>query len=915
MSLTEYKRKRDFRRTPEPGPKKAARKGWSFVVQKHDASRLHYDFRLELDGVLKSWAVPKGPSLDPKQKRLAMHVEDHPVDYGGFEGVIPEGEYGGGTVMLWDRGHWEPVGDPREGYREGKLKFQLHGEKLQGGFMLVRTGGRYGSSSRDQEKSWLLIKERDDEARPVEEGDILEEQNKSVATGRDLDEIAAARDRVWGSNRSNGKAAKKSTGRGGKKAAARQTKSKKSAARRRSRGKPISAKQLGEIAGVREGSLPRKLQPQLATLTKGAPDGEQWLHEIKFDGYRMLCRIDGEKVEFTSRNQQSWTGRLKHLAEAARRLPVRQALLDGEVVAMEPGGATDFQLLQNVFREGRVGELLYYAFDVLYLDGHDLTKAALEDRKQVLQRLLESFDETYPIRFTEHLAGKGPVFFKQVCKMGLEGIISKRRDRPFLAGRGYDWLKIKCVQKDEFVIGGYTEPGGSRTAFGALLLGYHDDQEELRYAGKVGTGFDEGSLTDLLEKLKPLEQKHSPFSDVTVRKGPVRTAHWVQPRLVAQIEYSNWTRDGMLRHPSFQGLREDKPADEVGRDEPVPVEKAMRKSAAAKTTSANGKKPKKSGSDASARKTPRKKRSRGASSDALVGKDQFAGVRLTSPDKVLYPNQGITKLDLARYYYEVGEWMLPHIAGRPLVLVRCPEGREKECFYQKHPGVGVPENLRQIPIREKSKSENYVVVDDVSGLISLAQIGSLEIHAWGSREDKLEHPDRLIFDLDPDPTVAWERVVESALQIRQFLEDLGLESFVKTTGGKGLHLVVPIQRRHDWDEAKEFCKRVAEAIVAADPKRYTSNMSKAARGGKIFVDYLRNGRGATSVAAFSTRAKPGAPVSVPLTWKELSPQIRSDQFNVLNLFERLNKLKRDPWEEIDSVRQSLSAAVRKKVGM
>jgi bifunctional non-homologous end joining protein LigD len=920
MSLTEYKKKRNFRRTREPAGKVARRKGFSYVIQKHAASHLHYDFRLELDGVLKSWAVPKGPCLDPKQKRLAMHVEDHPVDYGGFEGTIPQGEYGGGTVMLWDRGSWEPVDDPHQAYREGKLKFKLHGEKLSGGWMLVRRHAR--DADERQNNVWFLIKERDETAQPIEEGDILEEQPLSVSSGRDLNEIAGAGDRVWKSNRSsNGKAKPGAKARSGKSAAkqaiGRTTKTKRAAKEKvtASASKKIakSAAAAKAIPGAAKGDLPEWLEPQKATLAEAAPTGDEWLHEIKFDGYRMLCRIDGKQVRFISRNQQDWTSRLPHLVEAARGLGLKQALLDGEVVVMEPDGTTNFQSLQNVFRDRRTGELTYQVFDLLYINGYDLRGAALLDRKQALSQLLQPLGDAGPLRYTEHLAGNGPEFLKHACKLGLEGVVSKRRDRAFQPGRGYDWLKAKCIQRDEFVIGGFTDPSGSRTGFGALLLGYHEG-DQLKYAGKVGTGFTEKTLKDLLGRLKPLEQSESPFADRKTRTGPARTAHWTDPQLVAQIEFSNWTNDHLLRHPSFIGLREDKPAEEVVRDKPLPVSEAVRKS------TGNGRHSKAAHAGKKAKETRPMKRSESSGTSHRgevheASKEEFAGVRLTSPDKELYPEQGITKLELAEYYFGVAEWILPHLANRPLVLVRCPEGRDDECFYQKHPGMGTPKNLRQIPVREKTRNEKYLVVDDVEGLISLVQIGALEIHVWGSLADNIERPNRLIFDLDPDPSVQWPRVVESAQQIRDFLLELKLESFIKTTGGKGLHLVVPIARRHDWDEAKEFCKRAAEAIVAADPKRYTSNMSKAARTNKIFIDYLRNGRGSTAVCAYSTRAKPGAPVSVPLTWEELKPAIRSDQFNVRNLQQRLDKLKQDPWEGIDEVTQSLTKGAKKTLGM
>jgi bifunctional non-homologous end joining protein LigD len=890
MGLTEYRRKRHFQQTPEPVGKRSRKGGHSFVVQKHAASRLHYDFRLELDGVLKSWAVPKGPSLDPTVKRLAMQVEDHPIEYGEFEGVIPQGEYGGGTVLLWDRGEWEPVGDAHEGYRQGRLKFRLRGEKLRGAWMLVRTGGR--SPERD-ERQWLLFKERDAEARPMDQGDILQEMPLSVRTGRDLEETATDRDWVWNSqSTSSGKV--------------RPPRKSAMAARRfqaAAQAKRQAERSLNNVAGSKKAKMPAKVEIELATLTKQAPHGDQWLHEIKFDGYRMICRIDHGRVRLLSRNHKDWTDRLKAIAEAAKKLPVTTAILDGEVVALRPDGTSNFQDLQNAFQENRADQLHYYAFDVLHLDGFDLTKVVLEDRKRLLARLLTKSALPSSLHLSDHIAGHGAEFFKEVCKMGLEGIISKRRDRPYRAGRGYDWLKVKCAESAEFVIGGYSAPSGTRKGFGALLVGYHDADGRLLYAGRVGTGFDDRTLESLLERLQPLRRDHSRFDDFNSRShknrwrsGESGKACWVEPSLVAQVRFSGWTRDGVLRHPAFQGLREDKPAAAVILERPVSAAAVAREQKASR---------------GSTRRATKNDMTPPSTSVYNARTEQFAGVRLTSPEKVLYPEQGITKLELATYYQAVSDWILPHLADRPIVLVRCPEGLEKQCFYQKHPAVGTPGNLRHIPIREEEKTEQYFLVDDVGGLISLAQMGALEIHSWGSRADKLELPDRLVFDLDPDPAVPWNRVVQSAQQLRQFLQALGLKSFAKTTGGKGLHLVVPIERRHAWDEVKSFCKRVADLVVRADPTHYTANMAKAARLGKIFIDYLRNARGATAVVAYSTRAHPNATVSVPLTWKELTPETTSDRYTIRNLPRRLAGLKRDPWEGIAEIRQGLAIPLKK----
>ena len=629
----------------------------------------------------------------------------------------------------------------------------------------------------------------------------------------------------------------------------------------------------------------------------------------------MLCRIEGGRAQFISRNEQDWTGKFARLDEAVTRLPLDQALLDGEVVALESDGISSFQAMQNAQSEGRAGDLIYYVFDVLHLDGFDLMQVPLEQRKEVLPSLIKSTDSG-TVRWVEHIVGNGPEFFQQACQVGLEGIICKRRDRPYTLSRGYDWLKVKCVKREEFVIGGFTPPEGARSHFGALLLGYYDSQGNLRYAGRVGTGFTEETLRTLYKKLEKLEQKKSPFVNLSGKTGQARGVHWVKPRLVGQIEFTQWTRDAMLRHPSFQGLREDKPAKEVVRDEPI-------------ETAGNGNGSKPEGSDLTMKKAATKTRRPAkkaapngraqkserttTATDAAGIQNEIAGVRLTHPEKVLYDEQGITKFDLAAYYAAIADWIMPHVENRPLSLVRCPDGRSKDCFFQKHPGMGTSKVLRRIPVKEKKGMSEYLVADDIAGLVSLVQIGVLEIHLWGSKADDIERPDRLIFDLDPDPAVSWPMVLKGAQRLREFLEDLGLVTFVKTTGGKGLHVVVPITRKQEWDDAKAFCRGVTEAIVRRWPADYTAKMSKAQRTGKVFIDYLRNDRGATSIAAYSTRARAVAPVSVPVDWEELTPKLRSDHFNIKNLPRRLETLKRDPWADLSKTRQSITAAMLKKL--
>lgn len=645
-----------------------------------------------------------------------------------------------------------------------------------------------------------------------------------------------------------------------------------------------------DLIGAQTAPMPVRIDAKLATLVKEAPTGDQWLHEIKFDGYRMLCRIDKGHVEIFSRNQKNWTKQLPTLVEAAAGLPVSHAILDGELVAFEENGVSNFQTLQNAFREGAAGGLTYYAFDLLYLDGTDLRAVALEDRKKLLEELIPASTRRGMIRLSEHVVGHGPEFFRHASELGLEGIVCKLRDRPYTAGRDLDWLKVKVSHREEFVIGAFTDPG-VRGGFGALLLGYHDETGQLKYAGKVGTGFTDTLLSSLRARLDKLVQTESPFVDLRRTVGEGRGAHWVKPILVAQVAFSEWTEGGHLRHPSFLGLREDKPAASVVRDTALSM----------KEVPGIGK--------------SRPSRASNAATNGKGSGDMVSGVHLTHPDKVLFSDGDITKRELAEYYVQVARWILPHVTNRMLSLVRCPEGAGKECFFQKHPGVATPKTIRVVPFQEKNDIRNYLVVDKVEDLVSLAQIGALELHVWGSQVDKLEYPDRMVFDLDPDPTVKWPLVVESAHQIRAFLEEIGLQSFVKTTGGKGLHIVVPLQRRQNWDEVKAFSKSIADLIAQAAPQQYTSNMAKSSRVGRIFIDYLRNGRTATAVCAYSTRAKPRAPVSVPLAWDELTAQIHADTYTVRNLMNRLNRLKHDPWAEIGKVRQSLSSAVLKKAGI
>ena len=902
MSLETYRQKRDFSRTKEPRGRQSRRSGHQFVVQKHDARALHYDFRLELGGVLLSWAVPKGPSLDPKVKRLAMQTEDHPLEYGDFEGVIPAGEYGGGTVLLWDRGTWEPEGDAEEMYRRGRLSFALHGEKLRGSFHLVRTGSSGNTGGKGSDRRWLLFKSHDGEARPGTDGKLLDERPQSVATGRDLDSIAEDPDHVWTSHATSKKAAPSARASQGGATNGRTTNGRTTNGRetdratsgretqgraRRARGTPAKAlaKALATNPAAPRATLPDFVPPELATLAPEAPSGDGWLHEIKLDGYRILARIEGGHARLLSRRGNDWTTRLPSIASALDSLPLDSGLLDGEVVVLDERGVSDFQRLQNSMEAGRDVGCVYFAFDALFLDGHDVRGLPLTERKALLAAVFERSTHER-VRFGDHVTGNGEAFFERACALGLEGIVSKRADATYSSGRGRSWLKVKCLKQQEFVVGGYTDPAGSRQGLGALLVGVREEGE-LRYAGKVGTGFTRASLSELLGRLQPLQRKAPAFSNPPKAQ---RGVHWVEPRLVAQISFVERTQEGMIRHASFQGLREDKAAEDVRFETPEPVGKGATKKKAAPRTKARAKV-----------KADVARSSPGAGAPAPIQLDP-SRIEITHPDRVLFPEQGITKRELMLHYARVARWMLPHVVERPLMLVRCPEGAGQQCFHQKHPSRGMPKAVQTVSVPQKKGHEDNLMIRDVEGLLGLVQMGALEIHSWGSRKGRIDCPDQLVFDLDPDEGLAWERVLEAAHALRERLGGMGLSTFPRVTGGKGLHLVVPVEPTTAWDAAKQFTASVAHAMADAEPQRYVATMTKQRRKGKIFIDYFRNGLGATAVCSYSTRARPGATLAVPITWQELDAGARSDQFTVKNLDRRLASLAGDPWSTFDEAR-------------
>jgi DNA ligase D len=845
-----YRQKRRFDRTPEPAGTSAAGTGSLFVIHKHAATRLHYDLRLQFGDALKSWAVTRGPSLDPADRRLAVHVEDHPLDYGGFEGTIPRGEYGAGGVIIWDHGHWAPLEEnPDESYRRGTLKFRLDGEKLLGGWMLVRLKRREG-----ERDNWLLIKERDDFARPGDGDALLREAPESVVSGKAVEAFTPPR-----------------------------------APRRRRSGGSSAANRvrLADVvpAAAAEAPLPEFVPPQLASLAATAPDGEEWLHEIKFDGYRTLVRIDQGHIRLFTRNGHDWTARYGDLPAAFRRLSGHRLLLDGEIVVQDESGVSSFAALQDALAQGRPRNLIFYAFDLLHLDGRTLMASPLVERKAALSALLTGIaEEAAPLQLSDHVLGRGSAFAGEACRMGLEGIVSKRTDAPYRSGRTRTWLKSKCVAGDEFAIVGYTETAAAG-GLAALLLAESGDVG-LRYVGRAGSGISRDQAARLKSTLVPL---HRDAPAVPVPPIPrSEMVFWVEPKLAAEVTFATRTAEGFLRHAAFKGLRLDKPADVIAG--PVPVVEP------AAVPAAEPLKP--------------------VEKPRLVSDADLASIWVSNPERAMFGGRGgATKLDLALYYARVGDWMLPEIVARPVSLVRCPTGEADACFYQRHAGAGMPASVKRIPLREGSerKRADYVYIEEARGLLELAQFGVVEFHPWGCRIDRPERPDRMIFDLDPDESLRWRDVVEAAFDVRAVLEAIGLPAFVKTTGGKGLHLVVPLARRQGWATVRDFSADVVKAFAAHEPKRFTANLAIAARKGKIFIDYLRNARSATAVAAYSLRSRPGLPAATPLHWEEVEALDDPAELNFRTVPERLSTLTADPWGPMAGEEASLDQAKLRKL--
>ncbi len=893
--LARYRDMRNFAVTHEPSGSSAISAvkrvkkpfGLPFVIQKHAASHLHYDFRLGWNGVLKSWAVSKGPSYHTSDRRLAVQVEDHPMEYGGFEGIIPPGQYGGGTVMVWDQGTWapQPGQDVEEGLRAGSLKFILDGTKMRGKWTLVRmnsTGGGSGRWKSSTKPHWLLIKEHDEFERGASDPAITEELPDSAVTGRTIEQIAHQEDHVWNS---------KETARGEawyRKASEGDLPTKRLRPKGEVSAKP-TAKPAGKWKHLPAETQPEFIKPQLALEVQCPPESAEWLHELKLDGYRIQARKTGDKVVLLTRSGLDWTHRVPGVADALALLPASNLTVDGEAVVLVENGTTNFALLQAAFQEGAKNPVSYFCFDLLHIEGHNPRDLPLVERKAILSDLLQGLDESSVVRFSEHLTSSGKAVFERACELHAEGIVSKRADAPYSPGRGGQWLKAKCLHEQEFVVGGYSLSSDGDDRIGSLLLGYYRG-DKLIYAGRSGTGFNQKMRRTLLQMLQP-ELTGAPGFE-RVPPDAKRGALWVKPTLVAQVRFATWTADDLVRQAAFLGLREDKKPREVTREDPTvaPKPKAIRGN---RTESSVTRK------DAPVRSEPAATYTRAAI---------MPNLRLTHPKKVVDPATQLTKAQLADYYWSVAAWMLPHIADRPLSLVRCPEGAGKPCFYQKHVNHMLPAGVSAVDVPDKKTGvvEPYITLSSAEALAGLAQMGVLEIHPWGSRNEDLEHPDRIIFDLDPDEDLPWNQVSAAAVDVRVRLKKVGLESFLKTTGGKGLHIVVPIVPELSWSEIKTLTHTFVAKMERSNPTLYLTKMTKSARRGKIYLDYLRNERGATAVAPYSPRARLGTQVSLPLPWSALRATERPT-FSVSNFTEWHALLQSNPWKKLESLKQHLNS--------
>lgn len=844
-SLKTYKAKRNFAITPEPAEGgEVGQESLTFVIQKHWASRLHYDFRLELDGVMMSWAVPKGPSYDTHDKRMAVHVEDHPISYNDFEGTIPPKQYGAGKVIIWDKGTWHPLDDPRKALKAGNLKFEINGHKMHGRWVLVRMRGKG-----EKQEPWLLIKENDEYARPADAFSVIDEMPDSVKTlpmpaGRGHAAPGGARP----SHRADAGEATSPTDA--------MTKA------------PKATKETKETTAPKA-AMPEKLAPQLATLVDAPPAAaEDWLFEVKYDGYRLLARIDGKDIRLITRNGNDWTHKLQPLRDQLASLKFPPGWYDGEIVVHDDSGRPDFGLLQNAFDEENPGDIVYFLFDIPFHNGRDLRDLPLEQRRTVLQQVMAK-RESENVRFSAALSAPPQDMIVAACQMGLEGIIGKRKDSRYTARRTGSWIKLKCGQRQEFVIGGYTDPQGARTGFGSLLLGTYDEDGKLQYAGNVGSGFNAVSLQALKAKMEKLHADKSPFAP---SRDVDRKAHWLKPTLVAEVSFGEWTHSGSIRHAVFQGLRKDKRAAGITREKPQHV---------------------------------KEKPDMQATIEGTLPKS----LKVTNPDRIIDKQSGATKITLIRYYALVASLMLPHLKGRPVSLVRAPEGVGGELFFQKHAEVSRMPGIKQLKQSLDPDHPPMLEVPSEQGLLSAAQMNVVELHTQNASATSYEKPNRMVFDLDPGKGVSWDQVKEGAQLMRAFLAQLALPAFLKTSGGKGLHVVVPVKPGYGWDDVKAFSQAIVAHMAQTIPDRFVLKSGPRNRVGKIFIDYLRNGRGATTVCAWSARTRPGLGISVPISWDELDGLQSADHWNVSNVHTRLD-VGNAPWDDYANSAKGLAPAMK-----